>query len=315
MDSLIGLLSGEIETIERLPLYNYNNSKIILKNDEEFASEGEYKWDAQKGELNVSRMPLYAFPGLHAQAISKMEEKDIKRNTYLNADFHNDKPNDSSDNDHTDLTYYLNKKGRDHVRTLKDDWESKFFQMFTYLKPNINFLAADKSVKSFATYEQAFMFWFAGRKEIYAKRLVRQLTVIKMQILRLDNIIRFIQSVRDFGDMSRLKEEELNGKLHEMQYLQLNETLVANPGFIPVDEIEEACLNKDANYKYISHMSIISLTEERCKKFIALRETAKIRQLEIEDDFEEGFIGRKSWMREVQAIKKILDVKIPKFWN
>lgn len=321
LSALIELLLLNQKDVPPLSIHNYNGSNITFHGGEEFASEGEYTWNPQTGEMKITKLPLYVFPVPHSAGIFKKEGKgdNAKKNTYLNPEFHSEKPKDSSNEDRTDLTYYISKKGREYIRTLDrdkcKDWELNFFDLRSYLKPNINFLEADGSVKSFATYEQAFMGWFAGRKKIYAKRLIRQSVVFKMQILRLANKIRFIRSIAEFGNMSRLKEEELNAKLEELEFDRLNSNLVSEPGFIPPDDIEHTCRTDSANYKYLSMMPIISLTSERCNKFVTQKEELERQLRELGEDFEEGFIGRKTWLKEVLAIKKILDAEIPRYWS
>ncbi len=314
MDNLVRLLSDE--ELKEMPIYNYNGSKIgYTEGGQEFVSEADWKWNPQRGELHITRMPLYMFPGLHADQVGKKkEDNDV---WYGNISYHAEKPNDTSDNGTTNLIYYMNKAGKEQVNkmTSNPDWALDFFRLRTYLKPNLNFIDEDGTVRSYNSYEAVMMDWFRGRKAIYERRLVRQRVVLKMQILRCENVIRFIANIKQFGNISELTEEALDAKLLNLGYTKFFDKMVTNPEFTDVKDIESECTGERANYKYLTTMSIVSLTKEKYQKYLAALADLKKQLAELEEDFEPGFVGRKTWLREVLELRKILDREIPRAWK
>lgn len=319
MDCLIGLLEGKITEVPHLPIYNYNKSEIVYAEDgSEYASVGSYIW--RNPEFQITKMPLYMYSSPHAARIGKTagDPKDKKKEeikTYENIDFYSELPKDSSTNDYTDLTFYFNKKGSDFVENLKKpDWGLDFFKLRRYLKPNLNFIGDAGNICEFQNYEQAFIYWFNGRKKMFAKRIHRQLIVLRMQILKLENQIRFLKNISEFGDISKIQEKILADMLEEKGYPRLNTGVIANPGFIPVTEIEKECYN-GGTYNYITRMSISQLTKDGCEKCEKEKNKLEKELAFLIEDTEPGFEGRKMWLRDVLKIKKILDDNIPRYWG
>jgi len=115
------------------------------------------------------------------------------------------------------------------------------------LKPQLNFMDYKTNIlKSFESYKDVLLYWYPARKELYKKRIERQIILLRLRINYLENIIRFVSNYKKLALVDKT-EEQSEEILAKNKYVKFNKYLLENPGYISNQNLYSAILGHDHN--------------------------------------------------------------------
>ena len=109
-----------------------------------------------------------------------------------------------------------------------------------------------KTVMEFKDYDEILKYWFPYRKLIYDKRFERLRELVKIRIMFLKEVIKFVSNHNKFN-FSTLDETSLVQLLINDGYKQFNKRLLDSPDFLPVNEMYKIHDEKesDTSFEYL----------------------------------------------------------------
>jgi DNA gyrase/topoisomerase IV subunit A len=255
---------------------------------------GKYKYIPQRNTIIITELPV----NIHVQNYTdklKKNEDDFEDVTDMN-------------NDDDVYIEVVLKPGT--LEKIQEKWNSScgfdsieaYFKLRKPVKKIISMVREDVTPREFSTYEEVFVAWFQRRKELYKKRFDREIILIKLRILLLENVIRFIDLTANLEKKTKAAMEAIaiQNKLDAF-----NAGLLDKPKYTPVNELERLiykfapdCIDDKINYDYLLNLRVRDFTVEevaaKVKKLAALKEELA----ELEKDTV-PFIGAETWKREI----------------
>ncbi|KAJ4969606.1 hypothetical protein NE237_002705 [Protea cynaroides] len=190
----------------------------------------------------------------------------------------------------------------------------KFKLTTTISTSNMHLFDAKGVIKKYDTPEQILEEFFHLRLEIYEKRKKVLLENIEMELLKLENKVRFILGVVN-GEIivNNRKRIDLFHELHKKGFTPFPkkgkgvEVAVAGTTEVPEENEENSEIVgtkgvRASDYEYLLSMSIGTLTLEKVQELIANRD-----QLNGEVDELRKATPRSLWMKDLEALEKELD--------
>jgi DNA topoisomerase-2 len=195
----------------------------------------------------------------------------------------------------------------------------EFFRLRLKLDSDINVIDINGEVYGINYYGTIVNKWFKARKQLYKERIERYTILKKLKIKFLENIIRFTKERDGFGITDKTPEKEFIDVLKNNHYDRFNSTLLNNPKYEKAAVLERLILNHSkSSYNYIIDLTHRDGLKEACIKRDAQLEKEKAELAKLMDDCVEGesaFIGQKTWLAELDALKSIIKIGIDKGWD
>ncbi len=178
-------------------------------------------------------------------------------------------------------------------------------------------------VREISHYGTVVNIWFEERKKLYGERIERYIVLSKLMIKYLENIIRFSEERDTLKITNKTLEQKFNDILSKNKYDKFNKSMLMNPKYCPVAELETNILGGSASYEYIIGLTYRSLLKESCIKRAEELEAEKQKLAELLDDYVDPgsnsdplkFSGQKTWLAELNALEKIVQSGIEKGWD
>jgi len=190
-----------------------------------------------------------------------------------------------------------------------------WLNLWTTLDSQMNMMTIKKEVKHFHTAIDVIKEWFPIRKEIYGKRINRQIILLKLQILKLENEIRFSKNYRDYK-IHDITEEAANKILSDFKYNRFYDMLLEKNRDIETDKLfETICDSEEATYNYLLKMSFKSMLTKNHNLRAEKLKKLQVELTEMMDDNDPEFPGRKAWLRELDLLEKITREGIESRWG
>jgi hypothetical protein len=117
------------------------------------------------------------------------------------------------------------------------------------MNKNLNVIK-DNVVCEYTTYNDILRTWFDKRQETYVKRFERLRAIIRLRIIYIKEVIRFVEENNKYN-FSVLDEETAVAMLKRDKYITFNKSLLDNPEFTSVGNMEFAICGKNASYDYL----------------------------------------------------------------
>ncbi len=214
-------------------------------------------------------------------------------------------------NDGKDKAAKGTKNGAINIRTIAKGEKyslSSFLDLEDTHATSLNMIDAAGDVISFGTdYQAVIEYWFAIRKEVYEKRVAREMCLNR---LRLAIIVNTIKYCREY-DFERRPEGEANDILTDLGIKAINVDAIRHPGTRD-NETLEACISDypegDNDYEYLWKMSI---RDARSQERISRLERDALK-MTMENAWYESrarggrFLGANIWLDEVDTLEKAL---------
>jgi DNA topoisomerase-2 len=173
----------------------------------------------------------------------------------------------------------------------------RYLGLFKNLKPQLNLITTEGLPKNYQSYKSIFVDWFNARMDLYIKRVTFQYTENNIEIIRLQNMVRFIDEKLD----KQLNEEAYNKYLTENNYKKINYPIKKYPN-ITIEEYKHIAFNPEkSNYNYLLDLTMRQKTEA-----YKLKLKQKIDDLEKENNYLKSykkFKGDNIWLDEIKQFE------------
>lgn len=195
----------------------------------------------------------------------------------------------------------------------------EFFKLRLRIDSDINMINQNGEVREISHYGTVVNIWFEERKKLYRERIERYIILSKLMIKYLENIIRFSEERDSLKITNKTLEQNFNDILAKNKYDKFNKSLLMNPKYCPVGELETNILGGNASYEYIIGLTYRSLLKESCVKRLEELGAEKQRLAELLDDVagpdSDTFTGQKTWLKELNDLEKIVKSGIENGWD
>ncbi len=317
------MIKGAIDKCKKLRpwLRGFKGSLKTYKN--KVYSVGVYTYSADDNSIHITELPIGVFSNAYLRGpdddkIKKKPEdkKGIQALEWI-ADYE-----DNTDMDGVNIRLYLKTGAYEAITADDSKYGNHVFDAFEdYLQLKepihhlINLVNERHEVVEYSCYEDVFNSWYLFRKNLYAVRIERELILIDLEILMLQNMQRFSKLSDTYGITNKTSEETANNILKTNKYVIFNHTILENPRYTSVQLLKDLILlaKHGASYEYILRMTVRDLTEnafaKREKRIADLLERKKY----LIDD--EGlFPGAKIWLVELDELEKAITDGLASEW-
>ena len=176
--------------------------------------------------------------------------------------------------------------------------------LYNKITHHINLYQTNNTVKEYKNYEDVIKDWFYIRKDCYHKRIERELILLKYKIIMLENIIRFIEN-HDKYNISKKSDTIANKILKENEYIELNTSVINNPGLLSNNKLEYHILSVNQSYDYLLNLSYRKMNDQSYNN-------NKNKLKELQDQlkyYKKKDIYKEIWIQEIDSLYKELKDK------
>lgn len=337
------MIKGEQKTCKVMKTWlKDNKGRIVFNNGKEY-SIGKYEYDEKKNTIHVTELPLGMYP--HSYLEWDKEKPKTKKDSDI-ADNNSDKTPEErkkkiplwaneyfiqkplcETNKDINITFYLKKGAIDLIKNkyqlltksneaFIDPIES-FLGLKNSLNSNLNAINYDGSVIEFKKYNEMVDNWFSIRKNLYEKRINREIILLKLMILYLKNIIRYMDNESTYNFTTKTELDTMKETLEKEKYDKINEVLLKSPKYTPIDELEKQILYSNAaSYTYLLSLNSIDKSANNSRKRKELLKEKEKRLNEIEKQCKmDTFPGASIWLNEINKLENILENGFATNWN
>ena len=278
LDILNALLSGDEELNKAtqypfvsavkwpLPPSNHRFAGSFSKYKGKLYSFGVYSWNQTTRTLTISELPLGVSTSKYIKTISEPRKNGTPnpKMDYI------EEINDYSSIDNVNLTIKLksgaidlisNKFGDDEIDPIQDA-----FMLRASMQSHLNYYGTDGSVIEYGeNYLTALLHWASLRRELYIKRVTREVIITEMRILEESEIIRYIELSAELNLAEVESDAAAEEVLRQREFKPLNSTLLHNPQYTPNEKLREM-INLGASFNYILNLRSRDLVKTAVQK-------------------------------------------------
>lgn len=272
-------------------------------------SFGHYEFDKTHRLVKIKELPLRVWHGKYKDYLikHKLEVNGVR----IISDIIN-----HSNDDQIDIKIKLGAKSAkgdplaiiQEKATDETDGFEEFFELRSNMDDHLNMLSSDgNSVIMFKKYEDVIRYWFPFRKETYQKRIDREIIILKLNILLLEETIKYIEAYESLGIRGK-RLIEANKVLEAKGFIKMDKSIVENPKYLPIDKIQEEALHgSGVSYRYLLMTTDFDKLEESIKAKKEKLNGLRQKLLNLEEKIARGpFRGAEIWLDELDALKEIV---------
>jgi DNA topoisomerase-2 len=213
----------------------------------------------------------------------------------------------------------------DDSKTLTDlDPIIRYFDMKQTLKSNLTFLIEDGTPYVFESYMELFKRWYFTRQQCYVDRITRQIVILELKKLKIQNIIRYSENRKTYK-LEGISEDGQDEVMKNAKFDQINNTILNNPSYLRPEEIKDQVLNLDVSFNYLLNMGARQITDKKITEY--KNELRKIEEELINlQPRGEAFKGQHIWKQELNELDLVVKSaranengwtydEPPKFWK
>lgn len=208
-------------------------------------SIGRYEWDEKKNRLTITDLPL----GVWNHNYLYDEKTGLTNNEYV------EKLEDYS-SDYSIRIIAKLKKGA--METIMAKPRKMFHQVITEFKLKkklnrfLNYIGVNGQVDHYSEYCELLHPWFNERKRLYQMWLNRQAAIVRIRVKYNNNLLRFITGYDKYNVNTGKTMEQADQFLEDHKFQRFNTSLVDNPKFTPVDQMEDIIMRgAGSTFEYI----------------------------------------------------------------
>jgi len=266
------------------------------------SSFGTYYYDSKKNMIVITELPLRVWT-------KKYVESELKPK--LEGDIVSDFDNKSNDL-RICIEVYLKPGAFELLETMGTpycDGIEEHFKLRQKMTKALNYLGPNKEVLEFKSYDDLLRYWFPLRRDFYLKRIQRNILLMQLNILRMENEIKYKTSGLSMHGLSKAQQNEL---LLTSGYVKFTTTCVK---LTSTDELREAVLGAGANYEYLLKMSDGKKSSESILKLQNKLENLReeLSQYTILSN-KGSFPGAQIWMDELDKLEIEIKIGRPTRW-
>jgi DNA gyrase/topoisomerase IV subunit B len=310
-----------------------NNSTIKIVDDKTFII-GKYTYDTNRNIITVTELPPTVFNKSYIKSIAyatdtslKPDFKDVIDHSNYDEDTNIDEVKINFELNDNVVENIMDKYNNRKIKEVEYDPIEEFMKLKIAVNSNINMIDIDGKVVEFKFYSTVINKWFIERKKLYTERVKRFVILTRLMIKYLENIIRFSKERDNLNITNKTPEIEFNTILETAKYDKFNKTLLLNPKYTKVEDLEKMInsnssnsnsSNFNCNYEYIISLTYRSLLEEACVKRREELKSEKNKLKDLLSDCKESdteFIGQKTWLKELDELELVIDDGIKNGWD
>jgi len=178
------------------------------------------------------------------------------------------------------------------------------------MRDSLNIIMPDDSVRTFTSCDELIEQWFPIRRDFYARRIQRQMTLLTIREEYYANIIRYIELTRDSAiNIAQLSDADAVSFLRENAFAEINGAALNSPElkFEPNPRAAAAC---GASFDYLLNLRDCDKTLEGADRFRA--KISKIREemetLRSNSAIGPGlpFVGARIWLNDLDTLERVI---------
>ena len=235
----------------------------------------------------------------------------------------------SSSNDDTiriEVVFSAPKNGFDPIEYINNNFGDQlidcyvdYFHLYTLMDDQLNFLDTNGDVREFGSYEEVMANWYHIRRDMYARRIDRQLIIKRLEILRQKNVVKFIEvfSAMTTGIKKCQDATEAHEFMQAQGFIGFNSANYLKLAEFATEDIEAKVLHEGPSYGYL--LDKITASQAIKAKLASLR--ARVEALEA--DFEAykrlvnsgPFKGAQIWLNELEKAYTVISAGKASGWT
>lgn len=308
---------GDDVPLIKMPPTTYKGSPYEWKGEfktirGDMYSFGTYSLNENKNTVTITELPLRVWTTPYLNMLKKkMTSEDNK----IIADI-----NTTSDDLKVSIEVKLKPGALGLLDAMSDfifaDGIEEYFQLRNRMDSHINLMGVNGEVIMFESYESAMYTWFLVRKDFYGKRITREQILLRLKILRMENIIRYIE-VCNAMNLSKKKYAEMSELIGRENFDKIHNAKLNQPKFTPTEQLEEVILRgSKANYDYLLDLSDRKKSEESLANFVEDLENLKEELEKLNEIASQGrFPGATIWEKELDQLEDMIKYGQRTFWK
>jgi len=314
------MIQGKRKKCKSLKLFQNGNKSTTKTFKGRLYSVGKYTLDEDNDKLTITELPLAVYS---TQLIGDVDNSRslASKSCLARAPF------DETNDDGVKITLYfksgeMDKIKKKHGNDVFDCWID-FLNLKNSLDENINMVDEKEQVVEFKTYEPIVDRWFVIRKRLYSERIDREIILLDLRILYLENIIRFTKHHQDYIITPKTKRDKVDDILKKAKYDTFNHTLLLSPRYTKVSELRGLIINSQPNttYNYLVNLRYSDMIEDACtrreKELEELKKHLDELKEDLGEDEEDGGLpkGGKSWLKELDELETTIKLGLKVGWD
>lgn len=197
-----------------------------------------------------------------------------------------------------------------------------FLKLAKSVTPNLNFVNHNGAVIEFdRSYLRVIFAWFPIRKRLYGVRLNREIIILRLKILEMEYIQKYIKEYNMSGNEIHTNkyedEEKMSAVLTDKKYIKLDSKVIHSPGYIATEELERvATKGPGISYDYVFNLrersKVIAAYNKNDKKLKSMQE--ELEQL-IKHLNDKPFAGASLWKSEIDSLYEVINQGLGTEWT
>ena len=229
-------------------------------------SFGVYSWNQSTRILLITELPLGVSTSKYIKTISEPRKNGTPnpKMEYI------EEINDYSSINSVNLTIKLKpgaidlisaKFGDDEIDPIQDA-----FMLRASMQSHLNYYSTDGYVIEYGeNYLAALLHWASLRRELYIKRVTREVIITELRILEEQEIIRYVEMSAALNLAEVETDSEAEKVLAENDFKAINSTILHNPQYTPNESLREL-INTNGSFNYILNLRSRDLVKSAVKK-------------------------------------------------
>jgi DNA topoisomerase-2 len=291
-------------TLKEMPISTRGFKGEFRKVGKRLYCVGDYYHHTPSGKVVITELPMFVWTDKFVEGLEKK--------SYINSV----KDNSSSTDVNIEIQFVpggIAEIKKKFGNVCFDSFE-EYLGLYSIFHDFLNMMGKNGSVMEFKTYEEILLCWFEERKSQYAKRIKREVEILKMRIAYYGNIVRFVSNYKRLK-LPEMDDDEAEKLLVSEKYKKFNKSVVESPGFLPAEELmTRAMKSKNCTFNYLLDIT----TRDMFVKASVLREK-KLKALEEElraiNDAKENFLGANVWLDELKKLEIVVEEGIRTEWK
>lgn len=191
----------------------------------------------------------------------------------------------------------------------------EFFMLRDHMDDHLNFMGADGGVVSLSDYAEVMKLWFPVRKQYYGIRIDRELTLLKLRLLKMENVVRYVRD--EEIKLQTKKIAHMRAILTERKYDKINAKKLSSPKFTPTSDLNDLILSGEkATFDYLLDLSDRSKSEEKIVEYTTEIKFLQDSITDLEERAAKGaFRGAAIWESELASLRSVITEGMKTEWK
>ena len=180
-----------------------------------------------------------------------------------------------------------------------------YLRLGAQIDSHINLMGPRDDLRSFSKYGDVIREWFPERRKFYEMRVDRMRTLLDIEVLWLQNIVRYVRASNDMQFSTR-RRADMVARLEADRYDRVWESLLRAPKFTQNADLAHAITKSDnADYSYLLKLSDDAKSAESLEQFEArLAKKQEERNVFAAQASGGRFPGALMWLEELNELER-----------